>query len=51
LGSLTSALHLSSQTAESVLIKVLGYLAIGSYAALFWLWHQRKMSVSSMPPK
>ena len=25
---------------------ILAYLLIGSYAALFWLWRQRKKSVS-----
>ena len=44
LGSLTSALHISSQTAESVLIKILAYLLVGSYAALLWLW-TRKMQI------
>jgi len=26
---------------------ILAYLLIGSYATLFWLWRQRKKSVSS----
>ena len=47
LGNLTSSLHLSSQTAESVLTKILAYLFIGSYATLFWLWRQRNTDEGS----
>lgn len=42
LGNLTDALHIPPQTADMVMKIILGYLLIGSYATLFWLWRQRK---------
>jgi hypothetical protein len=42
LGTLTEAIHVPQRTAEIVMRVVLAYLLIGSYAALFWLWWQRK---------
>ena len=42
LGSLTDELHLSMQTAESILIIVLAYLLIGSYIGLIWLLIKRR---------
>jgi hypothetical protein len=48
LGNLTDALHISPQTADTVMKIILAYLLIGSYASLFWLWRQkRKPSVPS----
>jgi len=45
--NLTDALHIPPQTAEMAMKIILAYLLIGSYATLFWLWRQRKKSVSS----
>jgi hypothetical protein len=42
LGTLTDALHISPTVADSIMKIVLAYLLIGSYAALFMLWWQRK---------
>jgi hypothetical protein len=41
LGNLTDALHISPQTADTVMKIILAYLLIGSYITLFWLWTQR----------
>jgi len=46
LGNLTDALHISPQTADTIMKIVLGYLLIGSYATLFWLWKQGRKSTS-----
>lgn len=48
LGNLTDALNISPQTADTVMKIILGYLLIGSYGALFWLWRQG--GKSSVPP-
>jgi hypothetical protein len=45
LGNLTDALHISPKIAEATMKIILGYLLIGSYATLFWLWRQRKKAV------
>jgi hypothetical protein len=45
LGNLTDALHIPPQTADIAMKIVLGYLLVGSYATLFWLWKQRKKAV------
>jgi len=45
LGSLTDALHIPPQTADTAMKIILAYLLIGSYATLFWLWRQRKKSI------
>jgi hypothetical protein len=42
LGTLTEALHISPQTANTTMEIILVYLFVGSYAALFWLWCQKK---------
>lgn len=42
LGNLTDALHISPNSADTAMKIILGYLLIGSYAALFWLWNQRR---------
>ena len=47
LGNLTDALHIPPQTADTAMKIILAYLLIGSYATLFWLWRQRKKTVSS----
>jgi len=41
LGSLTQALHISPQTADTAMKAILVYLLVGAYAATFWLWRQR----------
>ena len=40
LGNFSDALHISPQTANTVMKTVLAYLLIGSYVSLFWLWRQ-----------
>lgn len=40
LGNLTDALHISPTLADRVMKIILGYLLIGSYGMLFWLWRQ-----------
>jgi Methylamine utilisation protein MauE len=47
MGNLTDAIHISPQTADTAMKIILAYLLLGSYATLFWLWRQRKKSVSS----
>ncbi len=49
LGNLTDALHIPPQIADDIMKIVLGYLFIGSYAALFYLWRQRKRGLASAP--
>ena len=49
LGNLTDALHISPQTADMAMKIILGYLLLGSYASLFWLW-QQKRNASLVPP-
>jgi hypothetical protein len=47
LGNLSDALHISPETADTAMKIILGYLLLGSYATLFWLWLQnRKTSLS-----
>ncbi len=41
LGNLTDALHISPQTADTAMKIILGYLLVGSYSTLFWLWKER----------
>jgi len=47
LGNLTDALHIAPQTADTAMKIVLAYLLIGSYATLFWLWRQKRKTVSA----
>jgi hypothetical protein len=49
LGNLTDALHISPQTADTGMKIILGYLLLGSYASLFWLWRQEGND-SLVPP-
>lgn len=52
LGNLTDALHLSPQIADTVMKIILGYLLVGSYASLFWIWrHNRQLSAAMVPPE
>ena len=44
LGNLTDALHISPQTADTAMKIVLGYLLLGSYGTLFWLWKQNRQN-------
>ena len=46
LGTLTDALYISPQVADTVMKIVLGYLLIGSYATLFWLWKEKRKQSS-----
>lgn len=48
LGNLTDVLHISSQTADIAMKIVLGYLLIGSYTALIWMWW-RKPRLIALP--
>jgi hypothetical protein len=49
LGNLTDTLHISPQTADAAMKIILAYLLIGSYAALFWLWRQKRKELSRQP--
>jgi hypothetical protein len=49
LGNLTDALHISPQTDNPLVKIILGYLLIGSYTTLFWLWWQIRKSPLSTP--
>ena len=49
LGNLTDALHIPPQTADTAMKIILAYLLVGSYATLFWLWRQRRLT-ASLPP-
>ena len=43
MGSLTDALHIKPETADTIMKIVLAYLLILSYGTLMWLWwHKRK---------
>jgi hypothetical protein len=44
-GRATDWLHISTQTADTVMKIILAYLLIGSCATLFWLWRQRKKTI------
>lgn len=46
LGNLTDALHITPQTADTGMKIILAYLLLGSYTTLFWIWRQRRQSVS-----
>ena len=43
LGNLTDALHISPQTADTIMKVLLAYLLIGSYGFLIWQWRQAKL--------
>jgi len=47
LGNLTDMLHISFQGADTAMKIILGYLLLGSYATLFWLWKEK--GKSSLP--
>ena len=47
LGNLTGMLHIPPQTADTAMKVVLGYLLLGSYAILFWLWKGDRRSWSA----
>ena len=48
-GNLTDALHITPQTVDTVMKIVLGYLLIGSYATLFWLWKEKQKNHVAVP--
>jgi hypothetical protein len=45
LGTFTEAIHLSPQTADTIMKVVLGYLLVGSYACLWWCWRRASVGV------
>jgi len=45
LGTLTGALHISPQAADTTMKIVLAYLLVGSYATLLWFWWQHKRTL------
>ena len=45
-GNLIDALHITPQTADTMMKFVLGYLLVGSYATLIWLWKKNAKSSS-----
>jgi len=47
LGNLTDTLHIPPQTADTAMKTILGYLLIGSYATLFWLWKEKRKQLPS----
>ena len=49
LGNLTDALHISPQTADTAMKIILGYLLVGSYGLLFWLWRQNRRVPTASP--
>jgi hypothetical protein len=49
LGTLTDSLHIPPETADFGLKVILGYLLIGSYASLLWLWKQNRAPLSDQP--
>lgn len=50
LGRFTDAIHCSPQVADMAMKIILGYLLIGSYASLFWLWRQSKRTPVATTP-
>ena len=48
LGEFTTAIHISQKFADVIMKVVLGYLLIGSYATLFWLWRQHRKAEGRM---
>ena len=42
LGNLTDALHISPETADTAMKIILGYLLLGSYGTLFWVWNDQR---------
>jgi hypothetical protein len=48
MGNLTEILHISPETADTAMKIVLGYLLVGSYASLFWLWRQKLQNPSKL---
>jgi hypothetical protein len=51
LGNLTDALKISPQTADTAMKIILGYLLVGSYATLLWLWSKNQQSpLANTPP-
>ena len=49
LGNLTDALHLSPRIANTFMEIVLGYLLIGSYFSLLWIWMEKRKSGAAAP--
>lgn len=48
-GNVTDALHIPAADAHLAANVILGYLLIGSYIALFWLWRQSWKARPTMP--
>jgi hypothetical protein len=52
LGTLTDSLHIPPQTADGAMKMILGYLIVGSFSTLFWLWrHRGKVEERSQNPE
>jgi len=51
LGNLTDALHIKPETADAIMKIVLGYLLIGSYGSIFWLWRRGRKGPHVPPPE
>jgi len=49
LGNLTDALNISPETADIAAKVVLGYLLLGSYFSLFWLWKEHTPPPQVLP--
>lgn len=49
LGNLTDALNISPKAADTGMKVILGYLLLGSYATLFWLWKRSLRSSIARP--
>jgi hypothetical protein len=45
LGNLTDALHISPEIGDMAMKITLGYLLVGSYGCLIWLWLQKRMAL------
>ena len=42
MGYLTDVIHVSPRAADFIMKIILGWMLLGSYAALFWLWRQKR---------
>ncbi|MBE0541110.1 MAG: hypothetical protein IH623_06975 [Verrucomicrobia bacterium] len=48
LGNITGVLHISPQTADSMVKMLLAYLLIGSYGLLIWEWKHRQKQARAL---
>jgi hypothetical protein len=47
MGNLTDALHISPQIADIAMKIILGYLLMGSYFSLFWIWKTKRKTLEA----